>query len=47
MRDWIAVARGEIAACRNTVDSMLTTLRLLDAVYQSSEEGRRVGRAAD
>jgi predicted dehydrogenase len=47
MRDWIAVARGEIAACRNTVDSTLATLRLLDAVYQSSEEGRRVGRAAD
>ncbi|HKB05940.1 MAG TPA: Gfo/Idh/MocA family oxidoreductase [Gemmataceae bacterium] len=42
VRDWIAMARGEIAACRNTVDSVLATLRLLDLVYQSSAEGRRI-----
>jgi len=42
IRDWIAVARGELPACRNTVDSALATLRLLDLVYESSDTGRRV-----
>ena len=42
IRDWVAMARGETPACRNTIDSTLTTLRLLDAVYASSEGGRRV-----
>jgi predicted dehydrogenase len=42
VRDWIARARGEGGACRNTVESTLATLRLLDAIYCSSEEGRRV-----
>lgn len=41
VRDWIAAARGE-GPCRNTVDSTLETLRVLDALYQSSEQGRRV-----
>ena len=42
IRDWIAAARGEVSVCRNTIDSTLDTLRVLDAVYQSSEDGRRV-----
>lgn len=42
IRDWIACARGEGSACRNSVDSTLEVLRILDAVYQSSEGGRRV-----
>jgi predicted dehydrogenase len=42
IRDWIAAARGEVPACRNTVDSTLATLRVLDAVYASSEQGKRV-----
>lgn len=42
VRDWLAAARGEVPACRNTVHSTLQTLRLLDLVYQSSAEGRRV-----
>jgi hypothetical protein len=42
VRDWIAAARGEAPACRNAVDSTLSTLRVLDALYRSSEEGRRV-----
>jgi predicted dehydrogenase len=42
IRDWIAQARGEVSACRNTVDSTLETMATLDAVYQSSEKGRRV-----
>jgi predicted dehydrogenase len=45
IREWIALARGEgeAATCRNSVDSTLETLRLLDAVYRSSDEGRRIG----
>jgi predicted dehydrogenase len=42
IREWVAMARGEVPACRNTVDSAVATLRLLDAVYASSEAGRRV-----
>jgi predicted dehydrogenase len=42
IRDWIAMARGEGPACRNTIDSTLATLRLLDAVYRSSEKGQRL-----
>jgi predicted dehydrogenase len=42
VRDWLAAARGEVPACRNTVDSALATLRVLDALYKSSDEGRRL-----
>ncbi len=42
IRSWIDAARGGTSRCRNTVDSAVATLRLLDAVYRSSEEGRRV-----
>jgi predicted dehydrogenase len=42
IRDWIALARGEVSKCRNTIDSTIETLRLLDAVYRSSDEGCRV-----
>ena len=42
IRDWVESAVGGENRCRNTIDSTLTTLRLLDAVYRSSEEGRRV-----
>jgi predicted dehydrogenase len=42
VRDWIAAARGESAACRNTVDSTLATLRLLGAIYAASEQARTV-----
>jgi predicted dehydrogenase len=42
LREWIAAARGGPAACRNSVDSVMATLRLLDRVYESSEAGRRV-----
>jgi len=42
IREWIDQARGG-AACRNTLDSTRETLRLLDAIYQSSDEGRRIG----
>lgn len=42
LRDWIAVARGQKTACRNTPQSTLATLQLLDAIYAASEQGRRV-----
>lgn len=41
-QDWIAMARGEIPSCRNTVESTLATLAVLDAVYQASATGNRV-----
>jgi predicted dehydrogenase len=42
INDWIMQARGGGKSCRSTLDSTLETLRLLDAVYRSSDEGRRV-----
>jgi predicted dehydrogenase len=42
VRDWLAAARGGQAACRNTPRSTLVTLELLDAIYRSSHEGRRI-----
>lgn len=41
IRDWVAAARVG-GACRNTIDTALGTLRLLDTIYTSSEQGRRV-----
>ena len=41
LRDWIDSARTG-RPCRNTPESVRQTLRVLDAVYQSSAEGRRV-----
>jgi hypothetical protein len=41
LRDWIDSARTG-RPCRNTPASVRQTLRVLDAVYQSSAEGRRV-----
>jgi predicted dehydrogenase len=40
IRDWMAMARSTESVCRNTVDSTLATLQVLDAVYWSSEEGK-------
>ena len=42
IRDWLAVARGERKACRNTPASALATLELMDAMYRASADGRRV-----
>jgi len=42
IRDWLAVARGERRECRNTPASALATLELMDAMYRSSAEERRV-----
>ena len=39
--DWLKAIR-EGGACRNTVASTTHTLQLLDAIYESSESGRRI-----
>jgi predicted dehydrogenase len=41
LRDWVQAARGGVQ-CRNTVDSTIATLTLLDNIYRSSLEGQRV-----
>jgi predicted dehydrogenase len=41
LTDWIASAEGR-RACRNTPQSTLATLQLIDAIYQASREGRRI-----
>jgi predicted dehydrogenase len=42
VRDWVESARTGRNVCRNTVESALATLRLLNLVYRASAEGRRV-----
>jgi predicted dehydrogenase len=42
IRDWIHAARNRQHQCRNTPESLLTTLRLIDTIYQASREGRRI-----
>ena len=42
IRDWIASAQSGTPHCRNTPQSTLATLELLDAIYAASERGRRV-----
>lgn len=41
LRDWIAAARGG-SFCRNTPQSTLATLELIDTIYESSRQGRRI-----
>jgi predicted dehydrogenase len=43
IRDWLqAASRQPAGSCRNTIDSTLATLEVLDLVYRSSAEGRRI-----
>lgn len=42
LRDWIESARAGGRPCRNTTKSTLATLELIDTIYQSSREGRRI-----
>lgn len=42
LTDWIDSARQGNRSCRNTPHSTLTTLQLIDAIYQASREGRRI-----
>jgi len=42
IRDWLHDARTGERTCRNTVESALATLQLLDAIYEASDAGRRI-----
>jgi predicted dehydrogenase len=42
LTDWIESARQGGQSCRNTPESMLATLSLIDTIYESSRAGRRV-----
>jgi len=42
VRDWLAAAREDGRPCRNTPRSTVDTLTLIDTIYQSSAEGRRI-----
>jgi len=42
VQDWLDCIRSGRRDNRNTVRSMLATLELIDAIYQSSREGRRI-----
>ncbi len=43
LKDWAAAARGEVKSCRNTPQSALATLEMLDAIYAASAQGKRLG----
>lgn len=42
VRDWVDAARSGGRPCRNTPESTLATLELLDTITQASREGRRI-----
>jgi predicted dehydrogenase len=42
VRDWIDTARSGRTECRNTPESVLAVLELIDTIYQASREQRRV-----
>jgi predicted dehydrogenase len=42
IRDWIDAARGGENSCRNTPQSLLAVLDVIDRIYESSASGRRV-----
>jgi hypothetical protein len=42
LRDWVSAARSPGQRCRNTPESTVATLELIDAIYESSNSGRRV-----
>ena len=42
LEDWIASARSGNRVCRNTPESLLATLAVLDRIYESSATGRRI-----
>ncbi|MBT3890999.1 MAG: Gfo/Idh/MocA family oxidoreductase [Planctomycetaceae bacterium] len=42
LRDWYALIRGEVTSCRNTTQSMIDTVRLIEHIITASAEGRRI-----
>lgn len=42
VQDWLGAIRSGGRPCRNTPRTMLATLELIDAIYESSRSGRRI-----
>ncbi|MEZ5275322.1 MAG: hypothetical protein R3F07_02945 [Opitutaceae bacterium] len=42
IRDWMNAARSGSHRCRNTPQSTVDTRELIDTIYRSSREGRRI-----
>lgn len=42
LKDWVACARAGGGDCRNTPESTVATLQVIDAIYQASQEGQRI-----
>ncbi|QDU25561.1 Glucose--fructose oxidoreductase precursor [Anatilimnocola aggregata] len=42
VQDWLDAMQNPGQRCRNTAQSTLQTLQLIDTIYQSSREGRRI-----
>lgn len=42
MRDWIRAAKAGNSPCRNRPATTLATLELIDAIYESSAQGKRI-----
>ena len=42
IRDWIAAARGGVNQCRNSPESLLAVLEVIDRIYESSSAGKRI-----
>jgi predicted dehydrogenase len=42
VRDWIDAARAGGRPCRNTPESMVSTLEIIDTILRASAEGRRI-----
>jgi predicted dehydrogenase len=42
VRDWLDAAQSGRTDCRNTPESVLATLELIDTIYRASREGRRI-----
>jgi len=42
LEDWLSVIHGKSPACRNTTESMLATVKVVDTIIQASDEGRRI-----
>jgi hypothetical protein len=42
VRDWLETACSGRTDCRNTPESVLATLELIDTIYRASREARRI-----
>ncbi|MCH2611299.1 MAG: Gfo/Idh/MocA family oxidoreductase [Pirellulales bacterium] len=42
LNDWFDCIEGKVDACRNTAQSMFNTISLIETIYESSKQARRV-----